>query len=488
MARKQTSASRRAAAAALAGLLLLAMGGRAHIALAAETGSAAVHAPIVMDIDAAQMIRLSKPAATVFVANPEIADVQVPAATNLIIVYGKKPGATVVYAISRDGTADSYSIEVTRQTARIAATLLQQAPNAKLDIAGTPNGIIVSGSVSSPDEALKVKAAAQQFLGEKEILTFNVSVDAPTQVNLQVRVVEVSRQAGKQFGFNWDAALNDGTIAVGLLTGRAPLATAVDAAGTSTTTFGAFARDSSLNQLGSIGVGYRNGNVNVSALLDALQSEGLVSILAEPNLTAVSGATSNFLAGGEFPVPVSQGPQQITIEWKRFGVSVDFTPTVLDPDRLSIKVRPEVSELSDAGAVVVNNIKIPSVTVRRAETTVDLASGQSFAIAGLFQKDTSSQVKQLPGLGDLPVLGALFRSTSFQKQESELVIIVTPYLVRPVSKTSDLRVPNEGLTLASDLEQILLGRLTADPGKPGDKPDDATKPRLNGPAGFILEK
>ncbi|HXJ00516.1 MAG TPA: hypothetical protein VNH44_04790, partial [Micropepsaceae bacterium] len=182
-----------------------------------------------------------------------------------------------------------------------------------------------------------------------------------------------------------------------------------------------------------------------------------------------------------------QGLQQITIEWKRFGVNVDFAPIVLNGDHMSIKVRPEVSELTDLGSVTINDIKIPGLAVRRAETTVELASGQSFAIAGLFQNNVSSSLQQLPGLGDIPVLGTLFRSSKFQRNESELVIIVTPYIVHPAEKPGSLHVPTEGLAFASDFERVLLGRLTSR----GDGKDEpiptADTPHLNGAAGFILE-
>jgi pilus assembly protein CpaC len=202
-----------------------------------------------------------------------------------------------------------------------------------------------------------------------------------------------------------------------------------------------------------------------------------VTILAEPNLTATSGETANFLAGGEFPIPVPQGAQTVTIDYKRYGVSVDFTPTVLDGNRISIKVRPEVSQLDTTNEVTLDNVSVPALTVRRVDTTVELGSGESFAIGGLFQNNGTNQVQQLPGLGEVPILGALFRSSSFQKNESELVIIVTPFIVRPVSRVADLHVPLEGFQFSSDIERILRGRITA--ARPG--------PRLYGPAGFMLE-
>jgi pilus assembly protein CpaC len=292
-----------------------------------------------------------------------------------------------------------------------------------------------------------------------------------------VRVAEVTRDVEKRFGFNWNALFNNGTFAVGVLTGRAPV-----------TAFGNFIRDPSTNQLDSLGLGYQSGSANISTLIDALQTEGLMSILSEPNLTATSGEPASFLAGGEFPVPISQGLQQVTVEWKRFGVSVEFTPTVLDASRISVKVRPEVSELSNSGSVTLNNITIPALTVRRAQTTVELASGQSFAIAGLFQNNVQNQVQQMPWLSDLPVLGALFRSTSFQRHESELVIIVTPYIVQPAPKPGDLHLPTENIVFASDLEQLLLGRLTGaqKPSQPS-APAAADQPHLSGAAGFVME-
>jgi pilus assembly protein CpaC len=287
----------------------------------------------------------------------------------------------------------------------------------------------------------------------------------------------VSRDVNKQFGINWNALFNDGRLAVGLLTGRTP-----------STSFGTFIPSTSTPPADSIGVGYRsqNGHVNVSSLIDALVQEGLVTVLAEPNLTAISGETANFLAGGEFPIPVPQGLQQITIEFKRFGVSVDFTPTVLDPSRMSIKVRSEVSELSSQGAIVISGTQVPSLAVRRAETTVELGSGESFAIAGLFQNNVTNQINSLPWLGDIPILGALFRSDRFLRHESELVIIVTPYVVQPATEATRLRLPTDGLTFSSDLEQLLLGRLTT---KTGGRPETLPggMPQLRGPAGFMLE-
>ena len=423
---------------------------------------------ITVDVDGAEVLTLPGPGATVFIANPDIADVRSPDSQR-VLIFGKQPGQTTAFVFVKGGRVSKYIVTVRRSARAAAAALKAQFPDAIVDVSRGPAGMTVSGRVATPSQAQALKAAAQQYLADKESLNYTVVVDSSSQVYLQVRVAQVSREVTKSLGFNWNALFNNGTVAVGLLTGRAPA-----------TGLGQFIRDPSTSQLSSLGFGYKSGSVDMSALVDALQADGLVTILAEPNLTAISGATASFLAGGEFPVPVSQGLNQVTIEWKRFGVSVDFTPTVLDPNRISIRVRPEVSELSDTGAVVVNNIKIPSVSVRRAETTVELASGQSFAIAGLFQNNMSKNVQQFPGLGDLPVLGPMFRSSSFKHSQSELVIIVTPYIVRPVDNPDDLRLPTQAITYSTDLEHLLLGKLA-------DDPDEAARPHLSGPAGFMQE-
>jgi pilus assembly protein CpaC len=438
------------------------------------------HASIGLEVDKAAVIPLAEPATTVFVASPDIADVQIASPAN-VLVYGKKPGATTVFVVTQSGT-ESYPVSVSRPIGEVAAAIRRQVPNAQISVAGAPNGIAISGHVASPLEAEQVKTAARQFLGDKEDIAFNVTVDAATQVTLQVRVAEVSRTAEKAFGFNWNNLFNNGSIAIGLITGRTPITTGTGA----TLNFVPATPPNLTTNYNSVGFGFHGQDINVTSVLDALQTEGLVTILAEPNLTAISGETANFLAGGEFPFPVPQGLSQVTIEFKRYGISVDFTPTVLDGNRLSIKVRPEVSQLDTTNQITLNGVSVPGLTVRRASTTVELASGQSFAIAGLYQHNVTSSLQQFPGLGDMPILGALFRSSNFQRNESELVIIVTPYVVRPVSRPEDLHVPTEGVSFATDLERILLGRLTSLHG-PSAPPAGTDLPHLHGTAGFMLE-
>jgi pilus assembly protein CpaC len=219
--------------------------------------------------------------------------------------------------------------------------------------------------------------------------------------------------------------------------------------------------------------------------LDASENVGLSTTLAQPNLTALSGETADFLAGGEYPIPISQGLGATSIEFKRYGVSLSYTPTVLANGRISLRVRPEVSELSASGAIVLNGFSIPGLTVRRTETTVELGSGQSFMIAGLLSNSSQNTIQKLPGAGDLPILGSLFRSTSFRRGETELVIVVTPYLVNPVDG-NQIALPTDGFNTANDLQRILGNRTSDNSGRPISPHPQAATPStvapVSGPA------
>ena len=415
---------------------------------------------VKVDVRHSATIFLPRSAKKVFVAAPDIADVDA-TTSNRIIVFGKKVGSTSVVISDAGGNEHSYVITVGRSVQQMLNAAEAAVPGVQVKIQDQPKGVMVTGKVASPAEAAALRAAIRGFLTDEEQLDFQVKMTGSVQVNLRVRIAEVSRRVSSSLGLNWGATVLDNNSKFGLLTGRAPITLTDSGAGA------APLREFSRSTTGdsTIGFNYRSpsGNTDIAALIDALKSRGLATILAEPNLTTSSGSRANFLAGGEFPVPMSTGRgdnAQITVEWKPFGVKVDFTPIVLDDDRMTIKVNSEVSELSSIGAVRVNNISIPSVSVRRVDTTVDLASGQSFAIAGLFKKNMGGSVSGLPGLGDLPILGALFRSKEFQRDESELVILVTPYIVRPVDRESDLRLPTDDVTPASDAEQIFLGKLT----------------------------
>lgn len=444
---------------------------------ASPAGAADLLAPegrVTLNVREGRAIRLPAPAEAVFVADPAVADVQAQSPT-LLYLFGKRAGTTTLFAVSGDQQVVlGREVVVRHDLDGLRDVLESAAPRAGLDLQSVSGGLILSGTVESATEAEELRLIAGRYLGEEETLINRLRVGSPTQVSLHVRVAEVSRETARLFGVNWDALFSPGDFVFGLATGRpiGPGGTLANrllsAGGTAGTLFGSF----------------ESGQVNVSTLIDALENEGLVTVLAEPNLTALSGETASFLAGGEFPIPVGADENEIQIEFKQFGVSLAFTPTVLSPDRISLRVRPEVSEISEKGAIRLRDLVIPALATRRAETTIELASGQSFAIGGLISNDTRSSVQKLPGLGDLPVLGTLFRSTSFQRNQTELVIIVTPYLVQPTAPDR-LRTPLDRLRPASDLERILNARLLKEgtaPGRPSPAPA-----RLAGAAGFVLE-
>ena len=379
----------------------------------------ATEGTLTVELHKGRVIRLPRPAATVFVADPEIADVQAQS-PSIVYLFGKRAGETSLYAVDEnDQVLLRTRVVVQHNLSGLRQSIQQLLPTSRVEVATVDGSIVLTGQVDSPLEAQELRELAERYLGDKETLLNRVTIDAPTQVHLRVRVAEVSRDVLKQFGINWQALFQTGDFSFGLVNGRA----VADAAGT-------FLREP--GGANSAFGNFTSSDAAVNVAIDALAEEGLVNVLAEPNLTALSGETASFLAGGEFPIPVDNGNNGLTIEFKEFGISLAFTPTVLSADRISLKVRPEVSDLSEKGSITVNGLVIPGLATRRAETTVELGSGQSFAIGGLMSSDIQNRLSKFPGLGDLPVLGALFRSQRFQSNETELVILVTPYLVRPV--------------------------------------------------------
>lgn len=316
-----------------------------------------------------------------------------------------------------------------------------------------------------------------------------MTIKPPVQINLRVKVAEVERNVLNQFGINWQAVIsNVGKFKLGALTHRAPFTDLpiVSNDVTSIQQPTTMVQGQTLSE-STIGFGYVSSQMDINAAIDLLAQDGLITILAEPNLVAVSGETASFLAGGEFPYPIPQQFGQVSIDFKQYGVSLAFTPTVLDGNLISIRVRPEVSELDPLTGTSVLGTSVPGILTRRAETTIQLGSGQSFAIAGLLKNTVRSTINSLPGLGDLPILGALFRSNSFQRGDTELAIIVTPYLVEPVSG-KELALPTDGLNYATFLEQIFERTLIKQTAQRGESP--AFGPgglRLMGPAGFSVE-
>ena len=434
---------------------------------------------ITLQAGAGQVVSLSAAAASVFAADPKVVEVR-PASPTSLFLFGVAPGHSTVAALSRSGAVIA-QMQVTvapsgyaagAATAQIAASL----PGRNVQAAPRDNGLVLRGLVDTPMQADQAAAAAAAGLAKDQTLDNRTTVNRSIQVNLRVRVLEMSRNLTRDLGVNWQALANIG--------GR----------------YGTFGLSSALPLLNTatsaVTGGYNNnapGKVlDVNSLVDAMAQDQLVRVLAEPNLTTMSGETASFLVGGEFPIPVAQFGDTISIEFKQYGVSLAFVPTVLDDGRINLHVRPEVSQLSSQGAIVLqtgtnNSVQIPALQVRRADTTVELGSGQSFAIAGLLQDSTNLTGNNVPFLGDLPILGALFRSDNFQRNQTELVILVTPYLVRPATSPAAFEGPDTGWRPPNDIERILLLRQQALPHAGGDTPGSSTRPVVPGDAGFIIQ-
>ncbi len=419
------------------------------------------------------LIRLDRPATTVFVANPDIADIQVKS-PRLIYILGKTPGETTLYAAdSQERVIANRTISVSHNLSRLRREIKALLPGANIDIRSIGSRLVLSGTVRSPRVAEEVRRFAAGMVDKPKNVVINLSVISPSQVQLRVRIAEVSRTVLKQFGINWSALFRTGNFLFGIATANPVIV------GT--------ALLSSTRATDSLFGGFTTGSLDINGLIDALDDNGLITVLAEPNLTAVSGKPATFLAGGEFPIIVPDNDGRVTIEYKQFGVSLAFTPTILAENRISLHVKPEVSQLSTAGAIEISGFTIPSLTTRRAETTVELGNGQSFAIAGLLQNNVRHDIDKFPGLGDLPVLGMLFRSDRFQRDETELVIIVTPYIVRPVD-SDKLAMPTDGMVPPTDEDRILHGRLYRPSGR-RDAPAPVVGNRADTrqPIGFVLE-
>ncbi len=472
---------------------------RSAVELAAPVGAAGLPVALRLQAGAGRLLRLPRPAITVMAADPRIARVQPVSPTSLFLM-AVGAGRTTVIATAEDGApVAEYDITVlpgpgaapgvpgamapsaeaaprAPDAAAVQSMIRRLVPGAEGLVvqAGGRNTLVLNGEVPTAADAQRAEAIARTFGGEAREVINNLALLSAIQVNLRVRVAEISRQVSRDLGFNWQALANNGAgLLIGLNTGG--VGNVLNALSATST-----------GSVGRLGAGFSSSRLDINAVVDALASDQLITILAEPNLTAQSGEVASFLAGGEFPVPVAASALNgsITVEYKQFGVSLSFVPTVLGPERLNLRVRPEVSQLSSNGAISLplasGVVTIPALSVRRAETTVEVGSGQSFAIAGLLQRSNTLQNAGLNGLGDVPVLGALFRSDRFQRNETELVIIITPYLVRPVSNRQALAAPTDGFRPATDLDRILHRRQAARGG-----PALALPPGLD--AGFILD-
>ena len=380
---------------------------------------------ITVPISQGRLLRFDEGVESVFIADPSIADIRMVSA-DLVYVYGKKLGLTNLMAVSgRGGQTDGSGA---RQDVSASALLRivmdprpanearqQLSPATPVDINMFGRRTAIRGHMRNIDQAVDAANIAQSYSPPDQPPINNTTLAGSNQINIRVRFAEVRREDLKSFGIDWKIGGSGGNFSFGLAKSGATSPASRN-----------LVLESSF------------GNFDLDLFIEALQANGALTILAEPNLTAVTGETASFLAGGEVPIPVPSGSsgEGITVQYKPFGVSLSFTPTMVKDNRIGLKVKPEVSSIASETNFEVNGLKLPSFTVRRAETTVEMASGQTFAMAGLFQREVSRNVDKIPVLGDVPILGPLFRSERYRRNETELVILITPYLVSPVSDGS----------------------------------------------------
>jgi len=437
---------------------------------------------VLLSVGEGQMINLPRSVANVWVSAPDIADVYVngPRQVNL---FGKKAGEATVIATAADGSVVyGANVRVNQNISSINEILREAMPDANISVTNVGQVAVLNGTVASPEDAAQaemlVKAALNPGIDINSptaalniVPVSRLRVATPLQVMLKVRIAELDRTALKSMGVNLFSS--DPTSGFKFGIGQGVAATS--------STGGAFSV--AAGPIGTaLGAAGHLFGLDLAGSIDLAATDGLATILAEPNLTALSGETASFLAGGEFPIPVSQSLGAVTIEYKQYGVGLAFTPVVLADGRISMRVRPEVSQLDDANGVTLNGFRVPALTTRRAETTVELGSGQSFMIAGLLQNTASNSINKAPLLGDIPILGALFRSTKFQRQETELVVVVTPYLVKPVS--GQLATPIDGYRVPNDGRRDLLGQTFT--GQTGAVQPTAVQAPAPAPAGGVV--
>ena len=510
----------------------------AQVSLVTDNGVSAGQLDVPMN--KSQVVRSDRPFAKALVGNPDIADV-LPLTTSSIYVLGKKMGTTSLTLYDRRSQLIAViDIAVGPDVTGLKRQLGELMPGDRVGARISNESLVLDGTVSSSIAADRAMQLAETYAPGKVVNM--MSVGASQQVMLEVRFSEMSRNTVKQIGLNHTFLNGSGNFVGGV--GDNGLRGVPITSSTGTTAAGTF--DNTTNTItngitntvrrfgstnsteggnstarsgngaldlllpvggfGAFGVLSHIAGLNISSALDALEQKGLATTLAEPTLVALSGETASFLAGGEFPIPVAQssssggggGFSAVTVEFKPFGVSISFTPTVLADGVINLAVSPEVSSLDASAAVVINGFRVPGLRTRRAKTVVELRDGESFAIAGLLSKDFSDTIRQVPLLGSIPIIGALFRSTGFQKGETELVMIVTPRLVRPV-RAGALKVPTDRVTPPNEADLFLLGRtdgaVGVNPlaptqpspvGRPIGEPNAVPPPPIAGPGGMAL--
>lgn len=425
-----------------------------------------------------QVINLKQPASQVLLTDPKVADVQLVTPSTLYI-YGRSPGNTEIIVTGQDMvSAYRYEIHVVSNYRELESLVKGFAPHGNIKVHSVPDGLLLQGTVESAKVAEDIRSLAQRYVGAQGSIVNHLKVKGSTQINLRVKIAEVKRTVVNQLGINWSTSPME-NLRFGLFNGRQN--TVINTATGLPTNF---LPSTNTPTPTSIGANFPSkfGKTDFSGLIDALAQENLATVLAEPNLVTRSGEEASFLVGGEYPYPVSQGAGAnltVTIQFKAYGISLSFLPVVIG-DSISLRVRPEVSDLDNTITVKdQNQNNIPSIRTRRAESTMEMANGQSMIMAGLLSDQTSGNIQNFPGLGDLPILGALFRSVEYQNAKTELVIVVTPYIVEPIDNSQDIIMPTDGLKFAKLLDMVLFKKIN-------DPTGVSPSPALIGNAGFYF--
>lgn len=445
--------------AALALAAAMALPHQAAQAQRAVTLDTARHAgQFVVPLNKSQLLKVNQPFSEVTVGNAEIADV-IPLTTSSVYVLGKEKGATNVSLVDEDGRVIAVvDVVVTHDTQALKAKLHELLPDERIEVRSAGHSVVLSGQVSSSGALRQALAVAEQYA--PKAVTNMLAVGGSQQVLLKVRFAEVARSTMKDIGSNVSILGVDGNDTFSVLTG--------DGIG--------------MESFGAAIANVVTGSYQLDFVIDALEEKGMVRTLSEPNIIAMSGDSASFLAGGEFPIPVAQASngqaQTITIEFKPFGVGLDFTPTVIGRDNINLELSTEVSSIDPSVSVVSDGLVIPGLKVRRASTTVELKDGQSFAIAGLLQDNFEDTVRQLPGFGDIPVLGALARSADYERNQTELVVFITAYLVQPTDEAL-IATPTDSILPPTHFELFLLGQTEG-------RPALANAAGISGSYGYIL--
>ncbi|MDX2307317.1 MAG: type II and III secretion system protein family protein [Hyphomicrobium sp.] len=435
---------------------------------------------ITIGLDKSVLVESPEDLQNVLVSNPDIVDAVVQTSRQVYFL-AKTVGDANAFLIAPDGRRIALlEISVKRDLTELNDTLLRLFPGAKIRAEMMGDTVVLAGSVASPADANRAAELAGRLVKSRDKVVNMLATDAKEQVLLKVQVAEMHRDGLRRIGVDLPGmAVNAGsfTFTKVIQNGFPVTSPVVPAAALAAP--GAIPRVAAGS---AFAPSWQAGDQSVTAMIQALERSGVLRTLAEPTLTAMSGETAKFLAGGEFPVPVAQNENTITVDWKQFGVNVSFKPVVMTEGRISLTISAEVSELAVEGSISLGSISLPGLKVRRAETTLEMPSGATLAMAGLLSDETRQSVEGVPALKNLPVLGALFRSNDFRKRETELVILVTPFLATH-SEPDELARPGDGFAPESELKELFFGHINRVYGHGGDPANH----RYRGDYGYIIE-